>query len=625
MNTSKQIILIVVLVFALVGGCAAYAAYDLPTRFEIQEEYQYEGRVERGALLYANNCRTCHGIKGEGFVGPVLNTPEFKDQSPLVLAQNQALLRRTLECGRAGTLMPAWLKENGGALSRIQIEHLVEFITQEATELDENGEPTSKGWLHAVEFGHNLNHDSPALVGGDTLGNIARAHNIGPAELLAANAGNLKFQEGQAESVTSLLERGSKVRLLPIDGDADGHVYQIRQDNETLAKIAESQSVGAMILADLNGIPYKFDYKSARLTLFQDPEKTVEVPGLLPGETLELPDGATYTVIAEDTIANIAEHHGISADELVDLNEDILGDLEEDEVIPHQPTLTLPNGTGVRVLEGDTIGTIAAAHGLAPADVAALNDRTEDAVLNPGETINLPDETGYIIQPGDTLASVAEHHAISVADLTNASGVTLEPEFPLPTTITLELPKVTELVINGDSIEDVAAGYGGIIALDLAEENGLSVDERLYVGTTLALPPDTYGTSPPDAINPGTACVQHAVTGSTLEMILGTNFDPETGPEEVSEDVVVEAHSNDWTIVADGNAQEPNRGLITVAQGTTVVFTSVTGLHNIVWNGEPQGPDINTGDTRELTFEDPGKYQITCDYHPDMLAYIFVE
>ncbi len=51
------------------------------------------------------------------------------------------------------------------------------------------GEPaTSPGWLHAVEFAHNLNGASSALVGGDTLWTSLRhTTSARPSSTLEAN------------------------------------------------------------------------------------------------------------------------------------------------------------------------------------------------------------------------------------------------------------------------------------------------------------------------------------------------------------------------------------------------------------------------------------------------------
>ncbi len=98
--------------------------------------YQYEGRVERGALLYANNCRTCHGNAGQGGVGLPLNTDAYKDQSPLVLAHNQQKrsATRSSVAAQARHACPPGSRRTAARFSERQIEHLVEFITQPATE-----------------------------------------------------------------------------------------------------------------------------------------------------------------------------------------------------------------------------------------------------------------------------------------------------------------------------------------------------------------------------------------------------------------------------------------------------------------------------------------------------------
>ena len=127
MNTHKQIVLIVALSFLFVGACAAYSAIDLPLRSPRQSAYFQSESIDRGALLFANNCRTCHGIKGQGGVGLPLNKPDFKNQDPLILVANQALIHTTLFCGRAGTLMPPWLNTNGGSLNTEQIQHLIDL------------------------------------------------------------------------------------------------------------------------------------------------------------------------------------------------------------------------------------------------------------------------------------------------------------------------------------------------------------------------------------------------------------------------------------------------------------------------------------------------------------------
>lgn len=615
MNTQKQIVLIVALLFMAVGGCAAYAAIDLPVRADSQAQWTLDQSRERGALLYANNCRTCHGNRGEGGVGLPLDTPELKNQDPLVLAANKAMIRRTLYCGRAGSRMPAWLNTNGGSLNAIQIEHLINLITApEDTEVD--GVPTSKWWLEAEHFAHNLNTELTALVGGDTLSTIAKAHGIGYAEIAAAN-GNRNLDE--------TLPKQTRVQIPGFAADPDGYIYTVYKENETLRKIADSQLVGALIVADLNNLKYRFSEKRgvAELQLLtQDGQPRA---GLFPGEKLALPDGATYVIAADDTPASIAARHGIAVADLRQLNPSIFQGVGDTDKLEFRRQLALPNLVYI-AQAGDTLETIAANHGIADvAGLATLNNLDPAApVVNPGQQIRLPSGTRYIVGLADTWESVAAAHGTTVAELARAN--TADPATPLSQDVVVRLPKVTGYVVQGQTLEEVAAGFSNVTAATLAEANGIEPTSVVAIGTSLKLPDSAWGTAPPDTINPGTACVQYAVPNAVFETLpgLGTPVSI-TKPEAFSSEVTIEAYASDWTIVADGQRQQPNQGGVKVKPGTTITFTSVVGLHNIVFNGEVQGPDIRQGDTRQITMNTPGEYKVTCDYHPPMLAYIWVE
>lgn len=607
MNTQKQIFLIVLLNFVLVGACAAYTAIDLPVRAPDQEKWTMDESIERGALLYANNCRTCHGNKGEGFVGPALNTPALQDQEPLTLAANRHMLRRTLYCGRAGTLMPAWLNTNGGALNNIQIENIINFLVAPG---EEGEEPW--GWEEAGHFAEVLNHELSAIISGDTLDSIAAAHGIGPKELSEAN-GNLPLNE--------FLEKGSKIQIPGFGADPDGYTYNVYNSNETIVKIAQSQHVGALILADLNGIPYEFSEKKGVASFQLLNEDGASVPGLFPGDVIELPEGATYQVLAGDTLATIAEQHGVSVGELRSLNENLIFDAGDEDELAFQLPLELPNAV-VLVGEGQTLDTIARAHGIDEADLAAANELAAGDPVEAGTELTLPEGTRYIVQPGDTWELVAASHRTTPADLAAAND--LDAGTPLSADVVFELPKIDEYTVAGQSLADVAEGFGNVTAGSLARANDLDENSVLAIGYNLVLPEDAYGGAPPDAINQGTACVQYAVAEGVLEGILGTNFVPEE-PEEVTSELVVIANSNDWTLELDGSASTPNEGVAKIAAGTAVRFVAAVGLHNIVFNGEVQEDPFQQPEEVTITFDEPGEYEITCDYHPAMKAWVWVE
>ncbi len=611
MNTQKQIFLIVLLNFILVGGCAVYSAIDLPVRAPDQEEWTMNESIERGALLYANNCRTCHGNKGEGFVGPALNTPALQDQDPLVLTANQHMLRRTLYCGRANTLMPAWLNTNGGSLNNIQIENIINFLTAPTEDVD--GEAVSWGWDEAEHFAHVLNHELSAVVSGDTLDSIAAQHGIGPKELSAAN-GNLPL--------TEFLEEGSKIQIPGFGEDPDGYIYNVYNSNETITKIAQSQHVGAIILADLNGIPYEFSEKKGVATFQLLNENGDPVPGLFPGEMIELPEGATYLVLAGNTLASVAEQHGISTDELRDLNEDLIFGAEDEDELAFKLPLALPEPAVVIVAEGQTLESIADAHGISEDDLAAANELAAGDAVEAGQQLNLPEGTRYIVEPGDTWELVAAAHRVTPAQLAAANNA--DANVPLSGDVVFQLPKVDSYTVDGQGLADVAEGFGNVTAASLARANDIDENSVLAIGYTLVLPEDAYGGAPPDAINQGTACVQFAVTASAYEDILGLGFEP-VEPTEVSENLTITAHANDWTVETENGQQVPNQGVAKIAVGTAVNFIAAVGLHNIVFNGEVQVDPFTAPDETTITFAEPGEYDITCDYHPDMYAKVWVE
>jgi len=624
LNTQKQIVLMVILTFIFVGGCAAYTAIDLTVRAPDQVEWSDDQSIERGALLFANNCRSCHGNKGEGGVGPTLNKPEFKDQDPIVLQANRDLIRRTLQCGRAGTLMPAWLKANGGALNAIQIEHLVNLITAPATAQDDFGNATNFGWTEAEEFAHNLNHHSTTVVGGDTLGIVARAHGIGPAQLAAANKLPV---EGALKAGTVLKIPGN--RAIP-----DGYTYTVYKDNETITKIAEAHHVGAIIIADLTKLDYKLTVKRGVATLELLTKEGVPVAGLFPGDKLTLPEAVSYTVSAGDTLKATAEAHGLTVAQLVAANDLSLSGLAEEDVIPAANRLRLTKDVAI-VQPGQTIADVAKAHGITADELATLNTMSQAEPPAAGTALKLPTGAWYTVQEGDTWDAVAASHGVTPADIAQANS--LSAASPLSQQTVLTLPRGAGYVVQGQSLSDVAGTMANTTAGMIAEANGLKSDSVVAIGTSLLIPEDSWGSAPSDEKNNGTACVQYAVPNSVFNTLpgVGTGTPAASGepdePDVVSTEVTILSTQTvpeyDWIVQADGQKSASNVGGVKVAVGTAIVFENVAGLHTITINGTANKPDIGpaAGDKRSITFNEAGKFTITCDYHPAMFAWVWVE
>jgi len=144
MNTSKQANVMIGLLFFAFLAFGSYIANE-NNRAEAARENQDELKANRGATLYVNNCRSCHGLEGEGSIGPALNRESFriigkKDPQYVETPEGEATTLRnflfnTLVCGRTNTAMPAWSERHGGPLSDTQINYLVLLITQNRWDL----------------------------------------------------------------------------------------------------------------------------------------------------------------------------------------------------------------------------------------------------------------------------------------------------------------------------------------------------------------------------------------------------------------------------------------------------------------------------------------------------------
>jgi plastocyanin/mono/diheme cytochrome c family protein len=169
LNTAKQVNIMIGLMFVGLFGTFLYFIFDngfnaFGVEFEGREDAaavrQEKTNVERGAVLYSLNCRACHGLTGEGALeraglpGAPLN---LDDNRPPELTEAQVIAKAdrfngTITCGRVGTLMPPWSRDENGPLNDFQIEQLVMLITSEFSE---------EGWEHVVEDGNHSDQFDP--------------------------------------------------------------------------------------------------------------------------------------------------------------------------------------------------------------------------------------------------------------------------------------------------------------------------------------------------------------------------------------------------------------------------------------------------------------------------------
>jgi mono/diheme cytochrome c family protein len=101
---------------ALAAGC------DFPGRPDPAGRPVPANEVLDFKVLYGENCAGCHGAKGTLGPAPPLNDPLFRAVIPI------DELERVIAKGREKALMPAFAAKNGGPLTTLQIQVLVNEI-----------------------------------------------------------------------------------------------------------------------------------------------------------------------------------------------------------------------------------------------------------------------------------------------------------------------------------------------------------------------------------------------------------------------------------------------------------------------------------------------------------------
>ncbi len=176
----------VLLLLLTVLAIGLYWAWD-SARAERAEQRQTEVAAERGAHLFAQNCRLCHGRTGKGasedviFPGIPLNIEPNRPTDATELKSVQLRLRDTIRCGRAGTIMSPWHLDYGGSLNDEQIRQLVMLITTNAGD----------AWGKELEYSNELDAQfelpappsatDPTVTNSGYCGAVARAAAATPA------------------------------------------------------------------------------------------------------------------------------------------------------------------------------------------------------------------------------------------------------------------------------------------------------------------------------------------------------------------------------------------------------------------------------------------------------------
>lgn len=93
-----------------------------PGRREDTSVAQAASLAAEGASVYSTSCSSCHGVAGDGVIGPALNSKQFLQSA----TDEQAAT--LIAVGILGSQMSAYSLDFGGPLTSEQIEAVVAYL-----------------------------------------------------------------------------------------------------------------------------------------------------------------------------------------------------------------------------------------------------------------------------------------------------------------------------------------------------------------------------------------------------------------------------------------------------------------------------------------------------------------
>lgn len=109
------------LTFLMIAIFSLYWFAEEPRLVQAADEFKHE-RIVRGEEIYAAQCASCHGVEGEGGVGPAL-----KDRKVLKNTLDEVFFS-VIRSGVPNTQMPAWSVDFGGPLTDEDIRDTVALM-----------------------------------------------------------------------------------------------------------------------------------------------------------------------------------------------------------------------------------------------------------------------------------------------------------------------------------------------------------------------------------------------------------------------------------------------------------------------------------------------------------------
>jgi membrane-bound lytic murein transglycosylase D len=149
------------------------------------------------------------------------------------------------------------------------------------------------------------------------------------------------------------------------------------------------------------------------------------------------------------------------------------------------------------VRRGDTLSTIAVAHGIGLGRLRELNGMPRDAkLIHPGQKLRVgtaPAREIHVVRRGETLSEIAHANGVPLADLRRENGLgpkdnVIHPgqELQLPIGAAPR-PERRHVVRRGDTLTHIATRHGVKLS-DLLSTNALTMQSIILPGQTLRIP-----------------------------------------------------------------------------------------------------------------------------------------
>ncbi|WP_416307901.1 c-type cytochrome [Neptunicella sp. SCSIO 80796] len=202
-------------------------------------ENPVQGDIQRGEVVYQQNCASCHGKNGEGVTAPALG-----NQSALAHNKDE-FIRYAIEKGRQGTPMVAF----EGKLSEADIDNVTAFIRSKAS-----GWTMEKPVLHALptpdEYVINPKNTDPDF-------NLSEGKYVSSEDLFAALEAHKKMILLDTR-VTSVWQRAHIEGSIPFPyySELEDKVTDLPKDVQIVAYCSCPRAAAEYVVEQLNDLGY---------------------------------------------------------------------------------------------------------------------------------------------------------------------------------------------------------------------------------------------------------------------------------------------------------------------------------------------------------------------------------